>query len=46
MRRKSGDYPQLVNDLVINTLLHLYMECSDTRRFVPLHQRNAIVMRY
>lgn len=46
MSRKRDDYPALVNELVINTLLHLYLECSSRERFVPLHQRNAIVMRY
>lgn len=36
----------LINHLVDNALLHLYLTVSDTSRFMPVSKRNELLVRY
>ncbi|MCL1064269.1 DUF2913 family protein [Shewanella benthica] len=39
-------YHDLMNNLVDNALLHLYLTVAETPRIVPVHKRNEILVRY
>ncbi len=42
----NKSYPHLVKHFCDTTLLHLYLTCAETTRFVPLHRRNACLIKY
>ena len=39
-------YPNTVKKFCDSSLLHLYLSCSETTRFVPMHKRNEWLVKY
>ncbi len=42
----SKSYPSTVKNFCDSSLLHLYLSCSETTRFVPIHRRNEWLLKY
>ncbi|WP_298771779.1 DUF2913 family protein [uncultured Shewanella sp.] len=43
---KNIGYQNQLSQLVDNTLLHLYIDCAESGRFVPPHKRNDILIQH
>ncbi len=42
----NKSYPNTVKKFCDSSLLHLYISCSETTRFVPTHKRNEWLVKY
>ncbi len=42
----NNNYPNTIKNFCDSSLLHLYLSCSETTRFVPTHKRNEWLVKY